>query len=500
MITNVSEYLDLTAEKYPSKTAFIDDKKAVTFAKLQENVYQVASGILSYGLNKQPIAVYLDKSVECVEVFIGIAKSGNFYSPIDTRMPYARIEKIINTLNPAMVITDEKHKNDAMKFFKDRIILIFEEIKTIKINYQSVKKASNAVLDSDLLYVLFTSGSTGTPKGVMIAERGVIDFVEWATERFAIDDSYVFGNQSPFYFSFSIYEIYLTVRNGATTYIIPHELFSYPADLMKYVYDRKINTLVWVPSALCMISAFKALNTPHLDELKNVWFGAEVMPTKQLNRWRTEYPDVRFVNLFGPTEVTDTCSAYEIDRVFKDTEMLPIGEACKNKEILLLNEEGQRVKDDGIGELCVRGTGLAYGYYNDPLKTAEVFVQNPLNTVYPEIIYKTGDLAKYNKQGELIYISRKDFQIKHMGHRIELGEIEAAASSIEGVELCCCLYDTNKSKIVLFYSGNVDEKLIVARIKELLPEYMIPNKQKKIKEMPFNLNGKIDRVKLKDLL
>ena len=172
----------------------------------------------------------------------------------------------------------------------------------------------------------------------------------------------------------------------------------------------------------------------------------------------------------------------------------------RNTDILVLNDEDKLVIGDEVGELCVRGTSLAMGYYNNPEKTQAAFVQNPLNKVVPEIIYRTGDLVKYNEFGEIIYLSRKDFQIKHLGHRIELGEIETAVSSLEEVTLNCCLYDEKHQKIVLFVDVNVDRDYIKERIEKLVPAYMIPGKVVYMEDMPINANGKIDRVKLKELM
>lgn len=497
MITNVAEYLEKTVERFPNKVAFVDSNRSISFEELKREADKVAITICKLGYRKEPVIVFLDKSVEVVVSFLGIIKSGNFYSPIDTNMPVARIEKIVSTLQPKVIITDKKNSEVAKNFAGDAHVLEYESCMESEINYTDLNDANEKILDSDLVYVLFTSGSTGIPKGVMISEKGLIDFVEWATEYFNIDDEFVFGNQTPFYFSFSIYEIYLTIRNGATTYIIPHELFSYPGELMKYLYERKINTIIWVPSALCMVSMFRALKEPYLPELRRVMFGAEVMPAKQLNRWVSAYPNVDFYNLFGPTEVTDTCSAYKIDRKIEDDEAIPIGLSCRNKEMLLLNEANELVKEDEVGEICVRGSGMAYGYYNDEQRTKEVFVQNPLNKRYPEIIYRTGDLAKYNALGEIVYVSRKDFQIKHMGQRIELGEIETAIASVDGVERCCCLYDSKKSRIFMFYVGEIDSTDLIEKVKKIVPQYMVPNRSVKLEQMPFNLNGKIDRVKLK---
>lgn len=501
MIRIVTDYLENIVTKYSDKAAFVDEKRSMSFQELQQEAYHVAMSFINREFWKKPIVVYMSKRVECVSSYLGIAYSGNFYSPIDTEMPIERIKKIIDKLQPVAIITDIEHQKAAEQFSGSAIVLSYENIQKAEIDVEKIYTATDRILDTDILYVLFTSGSTGIPKGVIVSQKGIVDLTEWISETLDYDECSVMASQTPFYFSFSVYDIYQTIKNGATTYIVPHKLFSFPTKLMEYLDERKINTLVWVPSALTYISTLKALDRPHLSSLKNVFFGGEVMPAKQLNRWIEEYPEVKFVNLYGPTEVTDTCSFYEIDRVFNDMELLPIGEACKNKEIFLLDENNKRItaEDKGkIGELCVRGSGLAYGYYNDPEKTDEVFVQNPLNSgTYKEIIYKTGDLGKYNRRGELVYVSRKDFQIKHKGHRIELSEIDTACSSVEGVDVSCSLYDDKKERIVTFYVGKIAGMELTKELQKLLPNYMLPGKKVCLEKMPYNLNGKIDRQELK---
>ena len=495
----VPEYLEATVKKYPDKKAFIDENRALTFSELYQETLHIASALINEGFFKKPIAVYLNKSVECVPAYEGVTFSGNFYSPIDTEMPDERIEKIINKLSPVAVITDEAHKEKAKSFAGNAKVLCYEELQKVQIESEKIDCVKNQIIDSDVLYVLFTSGSTGTPKGAIISHLGMVDLTEWIAKALSITDETVFGNQTPFYFSFSVYEIYQTLKNGCTTYIIPHKLFSFPTKLMKYVEERDINTVIWVPSVLTYISVLKAINKPHLTKVKNIFFGAEAMPSVHLNRWMKEYPDVRFVNLYGPTEVTDTCTFYTIDKPIADNEMLPIGKTCINKDTFLLSDEDKLVTaPDEIGEICVRGSGLAYGYYNDPEKTAEAFVQNPLNNAYHEIIYRTGDLGKFNDNGDMVYIGRKDFQIKHKGHRIELGEIEAAVATIDGIDDQCCIYDNDKLRIVLFYTGKATAAQIGENLKDMLPEYMIPTKRVQLKAMPHNLNGKTDRQKLKE--
>lgn len=496
----VTEYLDNSARLYPDKIAFADENREITFSEIRAEALKIACELIGENLFKKPVAVYMDKRVECINAFMGIAYSGNFYTCIDVNMPQDRISKIMGKLEPEAIITDKAHEEAAKGFASEAKMLLYEELMKSDADENVIKERSARIIDTDVLYVLFTSGSTGTPKGVVISHKAVIAYSEWLTEEFGINSDTVFANQTPFYFVMSGLDIYQTLKNGATAYVVPKQLFSFPIMLLQYLKEKKVNTIYWVPSALCTVANFKALPELHLSELKLVMFGGEVMPTKQLNMWIDEYPEVTFINQYGPTEMTDIIAFYEVNRKHSNDESLPIGKPCSHMEIMVLDGNDVPVPYGEIGELCGRGPSLAYGYYNDPEKTAEAFVQNPFNKAYEEKIYRTGDLVKYNEYGELIYVSRKDFQIKHMGNRIELGEIETAVSSIDGIERNCCLYDTKRSKIVLFYTGNIEKEMIKEKLKVLLPDYMIPNKMNKLDEMPMNLNGKVDRTELKNLI
>ena len=303
------------------------------------------------------------------------------------------------------------------------------------------------------------------------------------------------------YFDNSILDIYTTIKTGATLEIIPEKLFAQPLKLLNYLVEKQINTIFWVPSVLVMVANLHALKKVDLTMVvKRVLFCGEVMPVKQLNEWKKYLPKAIYANLYGPTEITDACTYYIVDRDFADDESLPIGKPIKNTEILVLNEKNELVKGQEIGELCVRGTSLSLGYYNNVEKTREVFVQNPLNSFYLDYIYRTGDLVYYNDLGELIYVSRKDFQIKHMGHRIELGEIEVVASAVEGVDRCCCIYDNHRKKIVLFFEGTADKDDIVLQLKQRISDYMLPGRVLVVDKMPLNASGKIDRKRLQECL
>lgn len=503
MKNSVLPWLDETAKRLPNKLALQDISGNITYQEYRSKSLAIAYKIveLNKGEMKKPVVVYLEKGKEVLVSFMGVAYSGCFYSPIDTEMPPSRVNKILEVLKPEIVITTNKLKTNFEKFNFYGSYIIYEETICSEEDETAVKPYTEKIVDTDLLYVLFTSGSTGVPKGVSICHRSVIDYIDWVTETFNITQKDTFGNQAPFYFDNSILDIYSCMKMGATLNIIPKKLFFQPVPLLEYIKYNKINTIFWVPSALIVVSKLKVFRNVDLsDTLKRVLFCGEVMPNKQLNIWRKFLPNVTYANLYGPTEITDACTYYIVDREFSDDEPLPIGIPMSNTDILVLNDEDKLVTDDEVGELCVRGTSLAMGYYNNPEKTRSAFVQNPLNKAVPEIIYRTGDLVRYNEYREIIYISRKDFQIKHLGHRIELGEIETAISSLEEVTLNCCLYDEKNQRIVLFVDAQVDRDYIKERIEKLVPEYMIPGKVIYLENMPINANGKIDRIKLKELM
>jgi len=413
-------------------------------------------------------------------------------------MPVDRINMIIETASPSLIIYDDSTAPNLSMLKTNCLKVNFQKIKDNEVLEEKLKTIRKTMIDTDLLYLLFTSGSTGKPKGVAVSHRSVIAYAEWLKSYFEFGPDTVFGNQTPFYFSMSVLDIYATLSCCATMWIIPKMHFSFPVKLLEYIKEKGINTVYWVPSVYKIVANLEALEEVKNLGLKKILFAGEVMPAKQLNIWRKYIPNALYANLFGPTEITDIGVCYVLNREFRDDEAIPIGNACDNVGLIILDENGKEITEKNqVGELLVRGSFLAAGYYNDLEKTKEVFIQNPLQNAYPEIVYRTGDLVYLNEHEEIVYKSRKDYQIKHMGNRIELGEIEIAFSASAGVDMCCCLFDEQNDRIIGIYTGQAEEIMVHKFLQEKLPAYMVPNKYIKLRSMPLNLNGKIDRVKLR---
>lgn len=503
MQTSVLEYLEHTAARLPDKAAFFDDKKIITFRELRNLSLNLSLEIENaIGASHRPVLICLPKAAESIIAFMGTLYSGNFYTPTDQRFPKEKLAAIADALKPAAVIgnTAGMHKIKEIKLLRALPFINIEHIDQ-GISARDSGRLIERILDTDPVYVFFTSGSTGVPKGVIINNHNIIDYIDWACEKFDIHEHTVMGNQSPFYFDISTQDIYAALKTGASLGIIPSQYFAFPVKALEFISRNKINFLYWVPSAYIHIANLKLLDEYPLPDVRLMMFGGEVMPVKHLHYWQEHLTGLKTViNVYGPTEATVNCTYYIADRTFSEDEALPLGSACGNTGLLVLDENDREIlpdKKNVPGELCVYGSSLSAGYWMDNEKTAEKFIPNPLNHSYRQTIYRTGDLVFYNDRGELAFAGRKDFQIKHLGFRIELGEIETAAGKLDGVENVLADYHTGKKEIVMFYQGNIDKNALQEILYGILPKYMVPTIYYKLDRFPYNDNGKTDRMALR---
>lgn len=496
-MTNILEYLERSAQLYPEKPALVDERQSITFAQALEDSRRVGSSLALSLTKGQPVAVYMEKSVENLCAFWGIVYAGGFYVSFNTQLPTSRLQQMQSVLQAPFVITDEEHRAALEEVFPPHRILLYQDLVKSTVDRALLAQIRQRHVDTAPLYANFTSGSTGVPKAVVVGHRSTLDFIDHFCPIFSITQKDVIANQAPFDFDVSVKDIYSALATGATLVLVPRPLFSQPQQLLDFLCEHRATTLIWAVSALCLITTVHGLDYRTPETVNKVLFSGEVMPAKHLKIWMEHLPRAQFVNLYGPTEITCNCTYHIIDRERSYPDGIPMGQAFPNEDVFLLDGDDQLITSPNVvGEVCVRGSALALGYYRNPEQTAAAFPNNPLNPCYPERIYRTGDLARYSTLGELHFCGRKDFQIKHMGHRIELEEIERAVSNLPGVHRCCCVFHSEKHRLYAFYQGELTSKELRLQLLPILPPYMIPNVFRQVDQFPLNKNGKIDRTLL----
>lgn len=503
---NMLDYFDCTVQNNPDKIALIHGEESLSFSDLADRSQKLADYIaeLVGEYSNRPICIFFPKSFEVVIGDIAALYSGNFFNNLDVEMPESRLRNILKVLNPIAIITNNTYRPILQGIEITCPIINLDENAWEKTwgHKNELNEKRKQQIDTDPLCIINTSGSTGTPKGVLLTHRSYIEFLNWAIDTFHFSGSEILGTLNSIVFDLYIYETCLMMVRGVTLVLLDKKLAAFPARLLQESADKHVNYIFWVPTIMANIANMGLLAKIPLPDLRLVWFCGEVLPTHQFNLWKQQYPNATFVNLYGPCETSVSSTYYIVDRELKDEEPIPIGGACRNTDVLLLNDQDKPCKVNETGEICIRGTSLAMGYYNNPEKTAAAFVQNPLNHLYPEKIYRTGDLAYKNTEGLLIFQGRKDNLIKHMGNRINLSEIEhIAIDTVKAVSNCCIVYNIKKGMITMFYESNGKSSLEIRKLMATqLPRYMLPNAYHEMKCLPRNINGKIDRKYLKEFI
>lgn len=503
MKINLIEYFVETVAKFPKRNAIIDGERVVSFEDLDVLARRTAGAIIDrIHCKNRPIALFLPKCVEALQADLAITYSGNAYMNLDVKNPAERLGNIFALVKPAAVVTNNRFKGiiESIANANDTIVINVDEIPediVVPSQGELLDRISN-LIDTDPYCIINTSGSTGTPKGVVLNQKSFIDFMSQTFEEYKFSENDVVGSLSPVVFDIWSYEMCLLMGKGACIVVIPDTYSAFPVKILQLMQKHAVSYIFWVPTIMVNIANMGLLQKVDLPTLRLCWFAGEVFPTKQFNIWRHSLPQTTFANFYGPIEITLDCVYYTIEREIADDEPIPIGKPFRNTDILILDEDNQNVTEPNReGELCIRGTSLAMGYYNNPEKTAAAFVQNPLNHSYPEIIYRTGDLVYVNNLGEIVFKGRKDSLIKHMGYRIELGEIEhVIINNLKLIKNGCVVYNHQRKEITLYYEADAEISPAEFRkaIGNTFPKYMIPVVYHYLPELRRNTNGKIDRL------
>lgn len=512
---NVLEWLEATVEKYPDKHAFSDTECSITFAQ----VYDIARNTGAYlveqlGVDRTPVAVFAGRKMVTPAYFLGVVYAGRPYAPIDASLPDKRIEKILENLCPMAIVADRESLEhvesivdelaksegfDRPQIFVAEDISRFKKVVCDDSSLDMLAAVRRQMSMTDPLYIIYTSGSTGNPKGVMTSHLSLMTYINAYCDVMHIEGEDVLGNQSPLDYIAAIRDIYLPLKTGCSTAIIPKEYFMEPNVLFDYMNEKRVSSVGWSVSAFTILTSLGAFEETGLKSLRKICFSGSVMPCRVLRKWQKNLPEAHFVNQYGPTEATASCTYYSVDHTVEEDEVLPIGKAYDNYRVFLIDEHGNAPAVGEQGEICVCGPILALGYYNDPKRTAAAFTLNPLNKAYPERMYRTGDYGRLDEDGILHFCGRMDRQIKHMGHRVELDEVEHAANVVEGVAESCVIYNKSKEVLILFYTGDCDRRSLALALREELPGFMVPRKIKKLEQLPKLPNGKYDMKKLEEM-
>ena len=512
------ELFEDTVERKTDEIAVVHNEATASFGKLRSMALKIGATLieLTGDLYHRPVAVFMPKCIEAVAANLGIMYANQVFMNLDVNTPSERIHNILELIQPVVIVTDEESR---AKLPETEIpVLVVDEVLSHTAEDDSVYMGKIAVdfsrdnlekrvsyrgglIDTDPFCIINTSGSTGTPKGVVLNSRSFFDFLDVSTERFGFDGTEVMGSLSPMVFDIYVLELCMLMMYGSRIVLLDAQLGTFPARLLEKLEANCVTFLFWVPSILVNIANMDLLKTFKLPDLKLLWFAGEVFPTKPFCYWYDHLPNVTFANLYGPIEITLDCTYYVVEERPEESEPLPIGKAYHNTDVLILNDKDEMCAVGEEGELCVRGTSLAMGYYNNPEKTAAAFVQNPLNHSYPETIYRTGDVVVMREDGNILFKGRKDSLIKHNGYRIELGEIEhVIENDLKLVKYCCAVYQYEKKAIVLFYENDTEitDKEFRTALMKVFPKYMLPGIYVRKDELPRNTNGKIDRLRLKE--
>ena len=557
---NVLEWLEATVTKYSDKPAFSDTESSITFAQVYDIARNTGAYLIEkLGVDRTPVAVFAGRKMVTPAYFLGVVYAGRPYAPIDASLPDKRIEKILENLCPRAIVADRESLEhvesivdelaksegfDRPQIFVAEDISRFEwivgadgnckisestggavpgcEEETDDIAAENEKDTDGGVVavragetdDSSLeklaavrrqmsmtdpLYIIYTSGSTGNPKGVMTSHLSLMTYINAYCDVMHIEGDDVLGNQSPLDYIAAIRDIYLPLKTGCSTAIIPKEYFMEPNALFDYMNEKKVSSVGWSVSAFTILTSLGAFEEVGLKSLRKICFSGSVMPCKVLRKWQENLPEAHFVNQYGPTEATASCTYYSVDHTVEEDEVLPIGQAYDNYRVFLIDEHGNEPAVGEQGEICVCGPILALGYYNDKERTDAAFTLNPINKAYPERMYRTGDYGRLDEDGILHFCGRMDRQIKHMGHRVELDEVEHAANVVEGVAESCVIYNKAKEVLILFYTGDCDRRSLALALRDELPGFMVPRKIKKLELLPKLPNGKYDMKKLEEM-
>jgi amino acid adenylation domain-containing protein len=513
----VHDLLARSAERFPERPAVADGERIATYAELDASANRLGRALADAGVRHgDRVGIYLDKSLEALTGIYGILKAGATYVPLDPAAPPARLGAIARDADLRCLVTGTEKAERWRELIaagaptETLIVPNAEEpdvdapagVRTLTAaslgEYEDEPPAARRSSNSDLAYILYTSGSTGVPKGVMLSHRNALAFVDWAVDEFRVSEADRLSSHAPLHFDLSVFDLYAAAEAGAAVVLVPQQLSLFPVELARWIGESEITIWYSVPSILTFLVLHGKLPESPLSKLHTILFAGEVFPTKHLHRLMEILPDVRLANLFGPTE-TNVCTWYEVPAWTGDPPAsIPIGKPIRDVDVFAVGEDGTLVPEGEVGELFVRGPTVMQGYWGDENRTNESLLRDWQGGTGDYPVYRTGDLAYVDGNGDWIFLGRRDSQIKSRGYRIELGDIEATLNLHPSVVECAVVavpdeVVTNRIKAYVVPRAPVDVDELTRFCIERLPRYMAPEAYELRENLPRSSTGKIDR-------
>ncbi len=510
-----------SAHNYPNRVAveLSDDK--ITYLELDRISNQLANTLKKSGVQYgDRVAIYLSKSIKTIISIFAILKANAICVPLDPTGPTQRNSYIINDCQVKCLISHSNKRRGLIALVSSRtpltnVILLsdknviedFVALNTVLWNDVLIEPgvaSKPVVIDIDPAYILYTSGSTGEPKGVIISHLNALTFINWAASFFNIDNTDKVSSHAPLHFDLSIFDIFVTMKCGGSVCLVPPEINALPKDLIKFIAEHKITVWQSVPSVLVLLTNSSELEKHTLHHLRFVLFAGETFPTKFLRKLMLTLPSPSYYNIYGATEINDVACYHIKKPPIENDPPVPIGKACSFVELFAIDANNKRITTPGvIGELYARGSNISIGYWGNHKASKEHFLQNPLNSMIADPVYKTGDLVELDKNDDFRYVGRSDSQVKIRGFRVNLVEVENVLLRYKDIDevSVVALSDDNEARFLKAYivakNGTIiDQRQLKQHCLKFIPKYMLPEELEQRTSLPKTSTGKVDKRKL----
>ena len=523
---NLAVGFERSVNKFPKHAALDVNNYSFTYADLSKMANVLKAQVKARKDNAQKlIGLFAYRSRAAYAGVLGVLGAGCGYVPLHPEFPTERIAKVIDLSMVSMMIVSQECQKafddllphitkpmtivladimDSEKYTKESGQHEFIWIEDLK-QKDSESLQVDPVYKEDIAYLLFTSGSTGEPKGVPVSHHNVRCYVEFITKRYDINEHDRCSQMHDMTFDFSIHDIYPTWETGACLCVANKEEKMFP---LNYIQKNKLTCWASVPSIGVIIDKYGRLQPGVFPDLRYSFFCGEALYASMAEKWQLAADKCTIVNLYGPTETTMAISYYDWDSSTSMSQcvdgIVPLGRIFDGQTARVMETEDREAAVGQPGELCLSGSQVTKGYWHNAKQTQAQYVT--FKDTGDKLWYKTGDLVKIDENACLFYLGRIDNQVKIQGNRVELGAIDKVLREASGVELAVSIPSLisagNAESLIAFVCSPkmLDEKSILEHCRSKLPKYMVPSKVCFIEQMPMNLNGKIDRIQLQQML